>query len=138
MSKKKYPYTDKTINDGKLYQKIGKRYYPISDLHAYEGLRQGAWLVTVDDGCTSIRRSVEPDNIAVEAAFKYAADRLTKIIAKYSEERPKTTPLTPLEQKAVKAYYDVMGKEKILYFEYPALATMAEEIIAEVRKMSNI
>jgi len=135
---KTYPYLDKTVNDGKLYQKIGKRYYPISDLFAYDGLWKGAWLVTVDDACISTRKSVEPDNIAVEVAFKYAADRLTEIIAKHSEARPKSIALTPLEQKAIKAYHDVMGNEKILYFDYPSIATIAEEIIAEIRKISKI
>lgn len=132
--KKKIPtWPDKTINDGKLYQKIGKRYHPVSDLHAYDGLEQGAWLVVVDGGCTSIRRCIEPDKASVEAAFKITVDKLVNIIAKASEARPKSTPLTPLEQKAIKAYYKVMGDEKMLMFNCQSMHGIAQEILAAVK-----
>lgn len=128
---------DKTINDGKLYQKIGKRYHPVSDIHALDGLHQGAWLVLVDSGCTSIRRCIEPDNASVEVAFKITEDKLVNIIAKASEARPKSTPLTPREQKAIKAYYKVMQEEKILMFNYQSMHGIAQEILAAVKPNQN-
>ena len=132
--KKKIPtWPDKTINDGKLYQKIGKRYHPVSDLHAYDGLEQGAWLVMVDSDCTSIRKCIEPDKASVEAAFKITEDKIVNIIAKACEARPKSTLLTPREQKAIKAYYKVMGEEKLLMFNYQSMYGMAQEILAAVK-----
>ncbi len=133
---KKYTILDKTINDGKIYQKIGKRYKPVRDCHAYDGLSKGCWLVRVDDGCTSICHSVTPDTAAVEHAFKIAEDKLVKILAKVSEVRMKltTTALTEREIRAIAAYSNVMGEEKVLYFEYPSLYEMAKEIIRELTK----
>ena len=132
--KKKIPtWPDKTINDGKLYQKIGKRYHPVSDLHAHDGLKQGAWLVVVDGGCTSVRKCIEPDKASVEAAFKITEDKIVNIIAKACEARPKSIPITPLEQKAIKAYYKVMGGEKLLMFNYQSMYGMAQEILAAVK-----
>lgn len=128
----KFPIIEK-FNDGKLYQKIGKRYHAVSDIHAYEGLSEGAWLVTVDEGCTSVRQSLTPDTAAVEVAFKLSEEKLAKIITKHCEARPKKLLLTERERKAITAYYKVMGKDKMLYFEYPAIQTMAQEILKEVR-----
>ena len=102
---KTYPSPSNTVNDGKIYQKIGKRYFPVNDIYAYEGLGEGSWLVTVGNGCTSIRKSITPDTAAVEIAFKITEDKLTKIISKYVEAKPSRTPLTPKEKRAMAAYY---------------------------------
>ena len=128
----KFPTVEK-FNDGKLYQKIGKRYHAVSDIHAYEGLSKGSWLVTVDAGCTSVRQSLTPDTAAIEIAFRLSEDKLARIISKHCEARPKQRLLTKREQKAIAAYYKVMGKDKVLYFEYPAIQTMAQEILKDVR-----
>ena len=132
----KFPTIEK-FNEGKLYQKIGNRYHAVSDIHAYEGLSEGAWLVTVDEGCTSVRQSLTPDTAAVEVAFRLSEEKLTRIIAKQCEARPKKLMLTKREQKAIAAYYEVMGKDKMLYFEYPAIQTIAQEILKEVRDVKK-
>ena len=135
MMNKKIPnWSDRTLNDGKHYQKIGKRYHAVSDLNAFDGLSNGNWLVVVDSGRNSARKCIEPDNAALEAAFCVAEEKLVKIISKACEARPKSTPLTPREQRAIKAYYKIMGKEKILMFEYQSMYDMAREILTEVTK----
>lgn len=132
---KTYDIVDKTVNDGKLYQKVGKRYTPICDLRAHDGLSEGYWLVRVDKNCTSIHQAIDPDNAAVEHAFQIAEDKLTKILIKASVARFRTsTPLTKKEVKAIKAYNDVMGGSKNLFFEYQSLQDMAKEIIRELTK----
>ena len=73
------------------------------------------------------------DTAAVEVAFKLSEDKLVQIISKHCEARPKQRLLTKKEQKAIAAYYKVMGKDKVLYFEYPAIQTIAEEILRDVR-----
>lgn len=134
MRKKTLNWTDRNLNDGHLYQKVGKRYHPVSDLNALDGLQNGAWLIVVENGCTSIKRCVEPDNAAVEAAFKITQEKLVNVISKACEARPKSTLLTPLERKAIKAYYKVMGNEKILMFQYQNMYDMAQEILTAVSK----
>ena len=130
---KTFPNPRNTANDGLMYQKIGKRYFPVSDIYAYEGLGNGAWLVVVDNGCTSIRRSLTPDTAAVEVALKITEDKLTKIISKYVEAKPSRTPLTPKEKRAMAAYYKVMNGEGLLMFTYPSIQQMSEDILKDVR-----
>ena len=137
MENKTSNWSNRSLNDGHHYQKIGKRYHKISDLNALDGLSNGAWLVVVEKGCTSIKKCIEPDNAAVEAAFKITEEKLVKIIAKACEARPKSTPLTPLEQKAIKAYYEVMGEGKTLMFQYQSLYGMAQEILKAVKINQN-
>ena len=134
MENKTSNWSNRSLNDGHHYQKIGKRYHKISDLNALDGLSNGAWLVVVEKGCTSIKKCIEPDNAAVEAAFKITEEKLVKIIGKACEARPKSTPLSPLEQKAIKAYYKVMGEEKTLMFQYQSMYDMAKDILTEVCK----
>lgn len=131
------------LNDGKLYEKVGKRYKPVRDIHAYDGLGQGCWLVRVDEGCTSISHVVNPDNAPREAAAKIAAEKVVKILSKASEARyvgekdkwgVSRTPLSKRELKAIAAYNEVMGEEKTMYFQYPSLYDMANEIISELLK----
>ena len=137
MENKTSNWYNRSLNDGHHYQKIGKRYHKISDLNALDGLSNGAWLVVVEKGCTSIKKCIEPDNAAVEAAFKITEEKLVKIIGKACEARPKSTPLSPLEQKAIKAYYKVMGEEKILMFQYQSMYDMAQEILKAVKLNQN-
>ncbi len=137
MENKTSNWSNRSLNDRHHYQKIGKRYHKISDLNALDGLSNGAWLVVVEKGCTSIKKCIEPDNAAVEAAFKITEEKLVKIIGKACEARPKSTPLSPLEQKAIKAYYKVMGEEKILMFQYQIMYDMAQEILKAVKLNQN-
>jgi len=124
----------------KLYKKIyndkGEEcgYEQVNDPYALDGLSKGCWLVKVEPGSTSIRTCVEPSNASVDFAFWMMSDKLASIISDASEARAKSKGLTAREQKALKAFYKVMGEEKILYFEYPAIQDIADKIIQKVRE----
>jgi len=134
MNRKIPDWSDRTLNDGKHYQKIGKRYHAVSDLSALDGLSNGNWLVVVDAGSTSVRKCIEPDNATLESAFLVAEEKLAEIISKACEARPKSTSLTPRERRAIKAYNKIMGKEKMVMFQYQSICDMAREILTEVAK----
>ena len=80
--------------DNQLYKKVGRKYIPASDICAYDGLREGWWLVKVSSGSTSIRSCVYPAKAELQAAIKDKEDQLVDIIRKASEARPKKTPLS--------------------------------------------
>lgn len=124
------------FDDGKLYEKVGRRYKPVASTRGYDGLGNGFWLVQIAGGMRTTMRSVEPDNAAVEFAFKDAEDKIVKILHRASEARfaRGPIPLTKREIKAVKAYNDVMGGEKTLRFEYNSLADIARAIVAGLTK----
>jgi len=112
-------------------------FVPTNDPYATDGLSQGCWLVRVEPGCTSIRHCIEPSHASVDFAFWMMADKIANIIAEASEARVKSKPLTKKEEKALKAFYDVLGEEKLLYFEYPSIQNIAEKITDTVRKCNR-
>lgn len=112
-------------------------FVPYNDPYAADGLTQGCWLIRVEPGSTSIRRCIEPANASVEFAFWMMSDKIAKIISEASEARPKTKKLTEIEQKALQAFYDVLGDEKLLYFEYPSIQDIADKITDAVRKCNR-
>jgi hypothetical protein len=72
-----------------LYKKVGRKYVPVSDAYAYDGLREGWWLVKVSPGCTSIRQSLYPHTAEIEAAAKDKEEDIMNIIREASEAKPK-------------------------------------------------
>jgi hypothetical protein len=44
----------------RLYKKVGKKFVPVNDPYAYDGLREGFWLIKISGGTTSIRQQVYP------------------------------------------------------------------------------
>lgn len=117
------------------YIKRGKKYFPVNDPGAYDGLKPGAWLVIVDKGCTSIRKAIDPKSIKLEAALRYLEDGLCKAISKASEMRPKTVRMSPKEIKAWDVYKKIVGKDIPTYFEFASHSEMAQKGCEYVRKI---
>ena len=118
-----------------LYEKRGRRYYPVHDTAAMDGLGNGAWLVVVEDGMRSVVRGV---NVLPIMARVAATKNLATIIAnairthsRYIEGRDGVS-LTPKEIRAYKAYADVMGPGSIACFTRPAARTVADEAARQV------
>lgn len=85
--------------DQRLYRKVGKKFVPVNDPYAYDGLRNGFWLIQVKDGSTSIRQEIYPDKASLHAAARLMEDKLVQIICKACEARPNQTELSPQEKK---------------------------------------
>jgi hypothetical protein len=109
-----------------LYEKVGKKFVPVNDPYAYDGLGEGAWLVMVKPGSKSIRTAIRPSFIELETALRYLEDGLCEAMRKAGEMRPRTTKLSPKEQKAWNAYKKAMGKDMPTYLEYASLSEIAE------------
>ena len=110
------------------YKKVGRKYVQDSDPWAYEGLREGWWLVKVAAGSTSIRQQVYPHKAEITAAAKDKEDQLVNIIGKASEARPSQNPLTPEALADWQAFIAKHGKE-FNSLQYPSLQENAEKII---------
>lgn len=117
-----------------IYQKRGRKYIQVSDPYAYNGLREGWWLVKVAPGCTSIRECVRPAKAELMAAIKDKEEDLAEIIRKCSEARPKEgVPLSEEARKDWEWFVNKHGKEfNVLY--YPSIQENAQKIIAEILK----
>jgi hypothetical protein len=114
--------------DQRLYRKVGKKFVPVNDPYAYDGLRDGFWLIQVKDGCTSIRQEVYPDNACIHAAARLMEKELIEIIRKACEARPSKTPLSPEEKKDWDKFIKKHGKS-FNTLHYPSIQENAEKII---------
>lgn len=110
------------------YKKVGRKYVQDNDPFAYEGLREGWWLVKVAAGCTSIRQQVYPHKAEITAAAKDKEEELVKIIREASEARPHQRPITPEALADWNAFMKKHGNE-FSSLEYPSIQENAERII---------
>ena len=98
--------------DNQLYVKRHGRYLPTSDPWAYEGLREGSWLIIVQPGCTSIRECVWPANAEVEAAIRTAEDAMIKAMQEALKLKPQQPARnSPKWQRAWKRFAAEVGDE---------------------------
>ena len=114
--------------DQRLYRKVGKKFVPVNDPYAYDGLRNGWWLIQIKDGSTSIRQEIYPDKASVHAAAREMEDKLVDIIRKAGEARPNKTMLTAEEKKDWDAFIKKHGDSFNTLF-YPSLQENAEKIV---------
>ncbi|MFZ9848284.1 MAG: hypothetical protein ACO3EE_09075 [Flavobacteriales bacterium] len=114
--------------DQRLYRKVGKKFVPVNDPYAYDGLRNGFWLIQIKDGSTSIRQEIYPDNAAIHAAARLMEDKLVNIIRKAGEARPNKTPLSPEEKKDWDKFIKKHG-ESFNTLHFPSIQENAEKII---------
>ena len=114
--------------DQRLYRKVGKKFVPANDPYAYDGLRNGFWLIQVKDGSTSIRQEIYPDKASLHAAARLMEDKLVQIICGACEARPNETELSPEEKKDWDAFIKKHG-DSFNTLSYPSIQESAEKIV---------
>ena len=112
----------------RLYRKCGKKFLPVNDPYAYDGLRNGFWLIGIKDGCTSIRQQINPDKSHITAAARLMEEKLVEIIRKSGEARPSKTALSREQKKDWDRFIKKHGAE-FNTLHYPSLQENAEKII---------
>ena len=117
--------------DQRVYRKVGKKFVPVNDPYAYDGLREGFWLIKIDKGCTSIRQQIYPDKAPLTAAARLIEDKLIDIIRKASEARPAKTALTPEEKKDWDKFIAKHG-DSFNTLCYPSMQENAEKIVMAI------
>jgi hypothetical protein len=117
--------------DQRVYRKVGKKFVPVNDPYAYDGLREGFWLIKIDKGCTSIRQQIYPDKAPLTAAARLVEDKLIDIIRKASEARPKNIPLTPEQKKDWEKFIAKHG-DVFNTLCYPSIQENAEKILMAI------
>jgi hypothetical protein len=110
------------------YRKVGRKYVQDNDLWAYDGLREGWWLVKVTPGSTSIRQQVYPNRAEIDAAAKDKVDELVDIIRKASEAKPAKIPVSPEALADWQAFIAKHGNE-FSTLQFPSIQENAEKII---------
>ena len=82
--------------------------------------------------------AVNPANGELELAAILKAKKIVQYLSEASAGRPKSQPLTKKEQKALKAFYEIAGKDSLLYWEYPSLNEMADNILQLIIKNDRV
>jgi hypothetical protein len=116
------------MND-QLYKKVGRKYVPVNDPFAYDGLREGWWLIKVAPGSTAIRSCLQPHMAELKAAAKEKEDELVQIIREASEAKPKEG--VAMSDEARKDWKDFTKKhgDEFSTIYYPSFQENAEKII---------
>lgn len=118
-----------------LYEKRGRRYFPVLEHDAYAGLPKGYYLLRIEPGSTSVSKTTEPDFAAVELAMRDAIDAMTDAMRKSCEcLPPKRTPLTPRQKRGWEAWKREVGDDAMFYFEGVSMQDVVEAGIAALRK----
>jgi hypothetical protein len=112
-----------------LYKKEGRRYVPVHDTEAYDGLSNGCWLVHVDNGHTSIRQSVQPNMAGLKFATLIKSRKICDYLSEVSKARPHQTKLTKKQLEIFKMFDNLPDKDKLLYWSYNSLQDMADNIL---------
>jgi Trk K+ transport system NAD-binding subunit len=115
--------------DQRLYRKVGKKFVPVNDPYAYDGLREGFWLIHIKEGSTSIRQQIYPEKSAITAAARLMEEKLIDIIRKASEARPAKASLTPELKKDWDKFIAKHG-DSFNTLCYPSMQENAEKIVA--------
>lgn len=115
------------------YKKVGRKYIQDNDPFAYEGLREGWWLVKVAPSSTSIRQQVYPHKAEITAAAREKEEELMDIIREASEARPAQNPISPEALADWKAFVEKHGKQ-FSSLEYPSIQENAQRIIEALLK----
>jgi len=95
------------------YEKVGRRYVPISeyDSDLLDSFGKGTHIVMCYPGGQSRRYNIDPNYAAMIAAGRVAEAAICEAIRKASEMRPQRTPITEAQQKAWKKLAKEMGDE---------------------------
>lgn len=110
-----------------LFEKRGRRYYPVRDTDAYQGLGLGSWVVTVmrQDGCTltTMRQLVKPDHAAVLASMALAREAMVSAMnATNRVELPRFREMSPKQKRAWAAYQAVMAEDKDVPLQFEGIS----------------
>jgi len=103
----------------------------------YDVLQDGAWLVIVRPGSTTIR-PVEPAYVEVEAALHEVEDAMVTAMVDAAQLAPRSRDQTPKEKRAYDAYCNVMGGEVALQLEGKSFWDIAQAGLNRVREIIKL
>jgi len=110
------------------YEKVGRRYVPVSeyDSEYLDSFGKGTHLVMCYPGGQSRRYNIDPNYAAMIAAGRVAEDAMSRAVVKASEMRPRRKPITEKQKKAWENLAKAFGDE-VYYIEIPSAREIAEE-----------
>jgi hypothetical protein len=117
-----------------LYYKQGRRYIPCHDTAAHDGLHDGKWLVIVERGCRTTRALLDTrqHSINLAAVLSEFEDQLAAVIMEASRGEV-TRKLTRREQRAWRAWAEVLGEDACITITRPSAVDIAHRAIEAIK-----
>ena len=117
-----------------LYEKRGKRYFPVREERYWDSWPAGFHLVYADpDGGRSFRFNINPDTAGMQAAAQARQEAIRKALNDALAMRPTTRPVTERQAKAWEAFKRAMGNDGYIV-EYEGVNGIIDAMIAELMK----
>jgi hypothetical protein len=91
-----------------LYEKRGRRYYPVAEMFSLDTLPAGSHLVTVRPGLKTVLCNVNPDHASLIAASREAKDAMCVEIQKAMAREP-NKPLTRKQREILDQFVAAGG-----------------------------
>ncbi len=118
-----------------LYEKIDRRYVPVSEYKTSDYIRGGHYLLHVQPGSTSWRYLLNPEYANLDAGLKEFKDLLVQELSEASKLRPISVKMSKKEIGAWEKYKEVMGEKNIpMYFGYDSFYDMVDNAIKKFRE----
>jgi hypothetical protein len=124
-----------------LYEKRGRRYHPVQDTAAIDGLTNGTWIIRVEDGMRSYYRLANTgptlEQIAAQATLTEAICEIVQAECRNQPGRNCRETLTPREQKAYAAFMDIAGPDATCWFTREGTWTVARRISGTIAELAK-
>jgi hypothetical protein len=121
-----------------LYEKRGRKYVPVQDTTACDGLTNGSWLITVQNGLHKCRRAVEDEKglqmLAATTRWleEWLAQELMKLSA-YKHGNCSNAILSAKAKKVYQAWQEVMGAGSLMWMHLPSAMDVARAVCQKIR-----
>lgn len=128
---------DKPVSDV-LYEKVGKRYQPVSQYYTVDYWRSGTYVVTIQPGIRSSSRMVYPKTVPeIEATLKIMGEGMIKAMceASVTPVQPKPEELTDKQKKALKLWREAFDATPVWF---PSKQCIIDAGLDELRKFLNM
>ena len=109
------------------YEKVGRRYVPVSEYDSdfLDAFPKGAHLVITNPGSKSVHYRIDPAYAPMIAAGRVAEDKISEVIRKASDLRPKRSPITEKQKEAWENLVKELGEDARM-LEWPSAREACE------------
>lgn len=111
-----------------LYEKRGRRYYPVAEERRWDAFTKGAHLVVCTPGFQTTRHNIDLDHAGLLAAAEPLREQITKLVMEKLSMRPSKRPVTQQQLEAWEAFRSAMGNDGYIV-EYLSAAELADAVV---------
>ena len=113
-----------------LYEKRGRRYYPVAERYTYDHLPYGTYIVNIGSSGSSLTRKFEANLSDLAVLLHLQREELGRILLDVS----KANEPFELTQKQKKAWEAFVASGGTRYFTLPSIAEIVEKFSALIEK----